>query len=198
MALFAGVAVSLSAASAHADCPELLQNNEFNSGIAPWNVVSTPQTSLLNVSVSNDQFLTLNVSILDFSSATYVVEVSQAVPVVAGESYNVSFYMDVAYAVQVRTFVGSATSTATYGLDQTAPVSPNAPISMAPHYSFVATATDPNAKFAVSWLNSSSGIVSARLDSPRPVATAEEPLEPAEESEENAKPTNGKVPEGVA
>jgi recombination protein RecA len=41
-------------------------------------------------------------------------------------------------------------------------------------------------------------IVSARLDSPRPVATAEEPLEPAEESEENAKPANGKVPEGVA
>jgi recombination protein RecA len=41
-------------------------------------------------------------------------------------------------------------------------------------------------------------IVSARLDSPLPVAAVEEPLEPAEESEENAKPANGKVPEGVA
>jgi recombination protein RecA len=40
-------------------------------------------------------------------------------------------------------------------------------------------------------------IVSARLDSPFPVAV-EEPLEPAEESEENAKPANGKVPESVA
>src|SRR3954451_3196134 len=40
-------------------------------------------------------------------------------------------------------------------------------------------------------------IVSARLDSPLPVV-ADAPLEPAEESEENAKPANGKVPEGVA
>jgi recombination protein RecA len=44
-------------------------------------------------------------------------------------------------------------------------------------------------------------IVSARLlDEPLTptVAVAEDALEPAEESQENAKPTNGKVPEGVA
>ena len=153
-ALALGCATVLIPAPARGDCQELIDNGSFLSDtLGPWKVDSIPPTSLLSVSF----FQGLRVSIPDPQFQSYTVEISQVVPIQTGSSYHVSFFIESPPAAEAHVLVGNATNrTRAYGLnrDLTKADGSEAGSNYATYaMPFVATATDPRAKFVISFTN---------------------------------------------
>jgi hypothetical protein len=149
------LALLLSAARAEAQCPELLQNNEFSNGtIEPWRIgisgISDP-TVEATAEVSNDQYQNLIITVSKTPKDGYI-DLSQTVSVQQGAWYRVSFY---AYSVMTvisgTVSVRNAERTQSYGLEQTFQTTLNASASTIT-YTFQATASDPAAQFVVHYM----------------------------------------------
>lgn len=87
--------IGLLAGSVSADCPELLQNNEFTSGIlSPW-VTETPGNfARVSATVTSDQYRTLQLQISAHSlpEESDVLLSQSGFGLVAGEWYRLSFW----------------------------------------------------------------------------------------------------------
>jgi hypothetical protein len=149
------LALVLFAPRGEAQCPELLQNNEFSNGtIEPWRVaisgVSDP-TVEVSAQVSNDQYQNLTLTV----SKTPVdghIDLFQTVSVQQGAWYRVSFY---AYSVMTHisgtVSVRNAERTQSYGLEQSFETTLTAANSTST-YTFQATASDPAAQFVIHYM----------------------------------------------
>jgi len=132
---------------ARADCPELLQNNEFSASlVAPWSVTSDP-FDLASAAVSTDPYKTLNISVNNIAKLNPVqLELSQPVSITKNTVYNVSLYSSGLVGARLR--VKSAAADTSYGLDQSFnSLDGNGTLRAA----FQATASDANARFSVSY-----------------------------------------------